>query len=1387
MMKRIPRLFCLLISLLLIVLCTTACSFNWFGLVKEAETEEEPRESVSGIGKRTQTGENGESEETEKPFEAALRILVASDPHMSANDPVAVERLRQMAQVTDAEADALIVTGDLTASGTEAEFAAFFAAAKAAAGDTPLLTCLGERDLIDANDPAAAAARFIAASGQTSADVHVVIGGCHFIGISPDTADGLGFSGEKLAWLEDQLSDIEDGDPHPVFVFQHRPMQNTVAGSESGVARLDKIFKNYPTLIDLSGHTLYDPADARAVMQDKCLAVSVGSLSYRLGEIGGSDYQYASVYPTDAMGGWYRLRNETLASDLNNAADVTLIEVSTDNNVRIRRRDLLSGEWVGETVLLTNLAKNKNTPYDYGRQYRGTPEFAENAALTADILTPRAVSVAIPDAVSVNGVQHYRCELAAGEETLRTVYRLANAGTTRVPFVGLTPGTTYTVTVTPVDTWSNEGAALTFDVTTPAVNTSLPTPDLLSLEFRADGTAYDKVSGTTLFPVGSPTVRQSTLYGGYEADFDGHAHYQYYGFDDCQQAARSALGFTFETLLKMDALPTASYVNPISSQESGGLGFEVNRSSQTIQFWCMCGESGNYTVVTTPVVVGEYMHLVATYNGLQLCLYVNGELADSKVVIGRLTLSSNVRARYLGVGADAQDALVDGGTAADCTIVCAAMWGEALTAEQVAALYEIKKAPETDAPPVEVAGFEDLNAVADADDGFEPVLRFAVTSDVHTRSRGGTGNPTEEELAASLLRTTGVFRHSYQYADMSDYKNVDAVIVVGDYTDHGTIGEYASFKSVVRTEMRDGTQLLVCLGNHEFYDTQESGDTVQTDGTYARFEQYFGHAPDTHTVIGGYHFIGVSPDRNGGRNYSAAKAAWLEEQLQIAAADDPTGQKPIFVYQHISPANSVYGSNKTTDPNASYAAINTGNVMKNYPQVVLFSGHSHRPTTDPSSIMQSDYTVLGTGTLAYGTYEIYTDEGQIISLAQNETGSLFYASMGDAKNEHGLRDGSVFMIVEVDAQGRVRIRYVDVDSHCLVGEPIIIDTIGRKDDFTLTADRAANGEAPRFADDAAVTVTATWSTEVSFSFPQATSRDKVRNYKVEVYQGDTLVKKFYMLSGAYYAGTPASLIAPCTGLAPATAYTVKVYAYNSWGQVSAVPLTGGFTTAAAGDGATPDVFKLVFRDDGTAYNAVSGEDLVRTGGATTATDDALGMTVGVFNGNGDYQWRQIADYYDVMAGSFTFEVYARVDRPVTSGIIDICSNQQAGGFGFEYKSDGKLYYFLQCRKTSTYIQPAVTMITGEYVHLVGTCDGMTVRLYLNGELAASLPFSGDVFFPLQPSAQYLSIGADSGVNYGSTSPMTGRVAVTNLYSYALTAEQVAARYAALPSAGTTTD
>ena len=679
-----------------------------------------------------------------------------------------------------------------------------------------------------------------------------------------------------------------------------------------------------------------------------------------------------------------------------------------------------------------------------------------------------------------------------------------------------------------------------------------------------------------------------------------------------------------------------------------------------------------------------------------------------------------------------------------------------------------------------VYGLKPLATTADVDGDFVPVLRFAATSDIHTRSADAfsTDIPTSDELQAAADRTAAVFRLSYQYAGKSAYGNVDAVVVAGDYTDYGRTQQYEAFLGAVNAEKTDDTELLVCLGNHEFWATGESGSTAtDTTSTYVRFERYFGHTPDSHNVINGYHFIGISPDCNGGRNYSEEKASWLASQLRIAAADDPTGQKPIFVYQHISPANTVYGSKSTYDPNAAYAALTVHNVLKSYPQAVVFAGHSHRPVTDPACIMQADYTVLNTGALTYGCYEIYTDKGKSVGMLPIGDEGDWYNDMSDEWYEHGERESSIFTLIEIDAQNRMRVQYIDADSGYLMQEPIIIDSIGRKSDFTLTRARAGRSEIPSFKATDEITVAWIGPTAVRLSFPQIFCSDTVRDYKAELYLDGEIVKTVYRFSDQYFPPIPTSLIAPFSGLTPSTTYEVKIYAYNTWGKPGE-PLCGSFTTPALEtDGViTPDVFSIAFRRGGTAYDAVSGRNLVKKGTVTTEYDDALGRTVGVFKGNGDYQWRDLTHYTDVLKTGFTFEAYINIQRMPASGFINPTSSQNDGGFGFELHTDG-VYFYLFSKKLRTYVYPGAAVATDEYVHLVATFDGKNVCLYINGEPAAFKEVSGEAFFPVKPSARYLSVGADADIDYGSHAHFTGRIAAVNLYATPLDAVQVALLYA----------
>ncbi len=264
---------------------------------------------------------------------------------------------------------------------------------------------------------------------------------------------------------------------------------------------------------------------------------------------------------------------------------------------------------------------------------------------------------------------------------------------------------------------------------------------------------------------------------------------------------------------------------------------------------------------------------------------------------------------------------------------------------------------------------------------FEPVLRFAVCSDVHLSGE-------EDDVNAKEFRE--FFTQSYAYSEENPvYNKLDAVMICGDMTDWGREKEYRMYNKIVSDELKVDTKHLVCMGNHEFIEERE------TEGINAfdNYKKYVSENIDTHEIINGYHFIGLSySDKD--ENYDDAKITWLKAELDKAVAD--TGDKPIFVFQHPHPTLTVYGS-------INWSEIKISMALKNYPQVVNFSGHSHYCSSDPRSIHQGRFTAMGTGGIT------------------GMEGNVNYID-GNAGTQ---KASSSYEIIEVDAAGNIRIQVYD--------------------------------------------------------------------------------------------------------------------------------------------------------------------------------------------------------------------------------------------------------------------------------------------------------------------------------------------------------------------------
>ena len=646
-------------------------------------------------------------------------------------------------------------------------------------------------------------------------------------------------------------------------------------------------------------------------------------------------------------------------------------------------------------------------------------------------------------------------------------------------------------------------------------------------------------------------------------------------------------------------------------------------------------------------------------------------------------------------------------------------------------------------------------------ESFVPILRFAVGSDTHLAN----------EVSAEDARLVKLFTSAYAYSDAhADYKGLDGVFIVGDCVDKGTQAAMDRFFDLVEANLREGTVSFHPMGNHEYYTTKYIEGLTQDqiyEETVRMYTKASGYEDvDWHTTISGYHFIFLSPDQNGW-NFSTSKQEWLKAELEKAAADDPTGRKPIFVFQHEPVKDTVLGSE------GSSGVTTLDMVLNFYPQVVDFAGHSHYPLNDPRSIYQRKFTALNTGAMKYLSYDIAGVELEDIANATDYEGG--WGFLTDATV---IPDGGAYYIVEVSADNSLLIHGYDVDGEAFCMEPIFIPSVGDRTEFIYTDDRKKDAETPVFGETAAMTVDAVSTASITVTFPQAACRDLVNHYRAELYLGSDLLSNKYILSGMAQTPVPTTRTVIFSGLTPDTAYTVKVIPVSSYAKEGEALTVSAATKALIYTETTPpdaDVFCLDLYEDGTVMDDASLTRLTPStaGKSKVVYHDGLDRYVAEFDGSANYLFDGMSSLYDTIRNQVTMEVLVRVDG--VSGASDaIFSNCQSGGLGINAKAGSQMEFIIHLGG-SDYVSVKGGFAEGVYVHAVGVYDGSSVKLYLNGCLVDEVAASGSLKTPAS-AAQYLCVGADSQPSRVGDAPFEGAIAVANIYSEALTADEICSLY-----------
>lgn len=595
------------------------------------------------------------------PVVSALpSIAIVSDTHVG-NDKGWLGKLNKMIDqmiASSPKLDAVFINGDVTDWGTQAQYTDaknLFARLEAV---VPVYYLMGNHDWFTAG-----ANNFFTNTLGQSVNQYVVIKGYPFITISmerstyPDayTQPSQDFLVAKIAQAR------LDCPGKPIIVFSHMPVTGTVYGSYTigggdswGTSGLKAICEANPDVILFSGHSHYPISDERSIHQDKFTSINEGSMTYSEIETGLSE----GIHPEGYV----------------NVTEGCFLLVQDNGDVKIKRWDYYRGEEIKTPWLIKAPFTTESFTYK-NRTGGAAPYFELIDKPTVSAITDNSCTVTFPQGKDDDLVHHYLVEvldkngvvLANPKYTVFSGFFLGTAMPSIKSWniIGLNEVTQYKVRVTAIDSYGNVSVppieSDQFSTTAYVVNPSavLATPNLLDVKFKPSSTAIDVSAKAFTITKGStnPNTAYDSTIKQYVQNSVGTST-QYFKIDYQSDASfKSTLqtAFTLETYTKFES--STSALAPVSAQEGGGFGYEQAKNSGNLEFWFRNTSGGYVQVNFGKPTVGEYYHLVTTWDNAtkKLTAFRNGVQVDQKTLGAseNLVFPSNVNAQWIGIGGDA--------------------------------------------------------------------------------------------------------------------------------------------------------------------------------------------------------------------------------------------------------------------------------------------------------------------------------------------------------------------------------------------------------------------------------------------------------------------------------------------------------------------------------------------------------------------------------------------------------------------------------------------------------------------------------------------------------------------------------------------------------------
>ena len=603
-------------------------------------------------------------------------------------------------------------------------------------------------------------------------------------------------------------------------------------------------------------------------------------------------------------------------------------------------------------------------------------------------------------------------------------------------------------------------------------------------------------------------------------------------------------------------------------------------------------------------------------------------------------------------------------------------------------------------------------------------LPFGVISDIHLKD---TPDETREDI--NLKKALQNFKNN----------NIKVLMVAGDIADLGETNAYNKFNRIFNEVFPvsvDAPKKVLVMGNHDYnYNYAQSVSAAQTN-----FTNTLGVSLNTNITVDGHHFIGLSTEAGDvGGLFTDTSKTWLRQQLEAANAEDSS--KPIFICVHQPVRNTVYLSD-------AWGTDALNDVLKDYPQVVLFAGHSHAVLEDERSIYQKDYTCVGTSTLSYAELETGKANGSVPSRANEVAQGL----VGKVSNT------------------AVTLERRDFHNDCKIKNDWTIPLPINKTNFTYTDARANVSVAPYFQSGSTVTASNITGYSCTAAFSQAKHSDIVQSYRIKVTNSSTgTVAKDFLIFSDFYLGLSRmspTMSYPITGLSPSTNYEVSVYAIESFGKQSE-PISTSFSTPQ--DTVTADILNVNFTDSTGKDSSSNNTSYQLKQNAKVALDSSLHKKVLVLDGSSYANYSTSAEQISRIKSQFTFEAVFKMNSIKSQVIAENC---EGSGIGFESDSTGKVELWVMIG--SSYKRIGVQLSAGTYYHLLATYDGSAIKLYLNGTLVNTMTgISGNVIYP---SGIPMCIGGDPSTTGTANLLLDGNVGLLRIMNKAISASEVTNHY-----------